>query len=149
MSGRPRLTDEQFAELVALPYESQHLEFKGARPRSDRLFFARIVRAALGMANLQDGGRIIIGVNEQGGVLNPVGLTVADLATWRYDDVAAGFAAYADPALDFELSVPEYQGKRFILLEIREFDELPVLCKTTYQGPLPGQAGNLGAPDAD
>jgi predicted HTH transcriptional regulator len=136
---RTTLTDEQFAELIGLPYESRRLEFKGAWPRTDRLFFARVVRAALGMANLQDGGRIIIGVDEQGGTFNPVGLSTADLATWRYDDVAAGFAAYADPALPFGHSTHNYQGKQFVMLEIYEFDELPVLCKTTYQGPLPGQ----------
>ncbi len=131
------LTDEQFAELVTLRYEPRGLEFKGARRRTDRLFFARVTRAALGMANLRDGGRIIIGVDEQEGVLNPAGLSAGDLATWRYDDVAAGFAAYADPALDFDLHVHEYQGRRFVVLEIHEFDELPVLCKLTYQEPPP------------
>ncbi len=91
------------------------------------------------MANLRDGGRIIIGVDEQGGVLNPAGLSADDLATWRYDDVAAGLGAYADPALDFDLNVHAYQGRQFVVLEVHEFDELPILCKMTYQEPPPGR----------
>lgn len=101
----------------------------------------------------------------KGGAPNPVGLTAADLATWRYGDVAAGFAAYADPALEFDLSVPEFQGRKFILIEIREFDEAPRSPQNDLPGAVAGatgytprrgvlcpwsrQAGNLGDPDAD
>lgn len=131
------LTDQQFAELVTLRYEIRGLEFKGAHPRTDRAFFAKVARACLGMANLRDGGRVIIGVDEQGGVLDPIGLSEADLATWRYDDVAAALSTFADPALDFDLSKHQYEGKQFVVLEIREFDELPVLCRRTYQTPPP------------
>ena len=134
-----RLTDRQFAELLAVSYEPRGLEFKGARPRTDRLFFARVVRACLGMANLRDGGRVIIGVDERGGVLDPVGLSDADLATWRYDDIAAGLATYADPMINFDIYVHEYQGRRFVELEVHEFDELPILCKTTYMERPPTQ----------
>jgi predicted HTH transcriptional regulator len=133
------LTDHQFAELLVLRYEPRGLEFKGARPRTDRLFFARVVRACLGMANLRDGGRVIIGVDERDGVLDPVGLSDADLASWRYDDVAAGLATYADPMVSFDVYVHEHQSKRFVVLEIHEFEELPVLCKTTYQERPPTQ----------
>ena len=133
------LTDQQFAELLVLSYEPRGLEFKGARPRTDRLFFARVVRACLGMANLRDGGRVIIGVDERGGVLDPVGLSDADLATWRYDDIAAGLATYADPMITFDIYVHEYQGRRFVELEVHEFDELPILCRTTYMERPPTQ----------
>ena len=133
------LTDQQFAELLTLRYEPRGLEFKGARPRTDRLFFARVVRACLGMANLRDGGRVIIGVDEQGGVLDPVGLSDADLATWRYDDIAAGLSTYADPMINFDVHIHEYQGRHFVELEVHEFEELPILCKTTYQERPPRQ----------
>jgi len=133
------LTDRQFAELLALGYEPRGLEFKGARPRTDRLFFARVVRACLGMANLRDGGRVIVGVDERGGVLDPVGLSDADLATWRYDDIAAGLATYADPMINFDVHIHEYQGRRFVELEVHEFDELPILCKSTYMERPPTQ----------
>ena len=72
-------------------------------------------------------------------MLTPAGLSDDDLATWRYDDVAAALASYADPALTFDLYTREYQGKRFVVIEVQEFDELPTLCKLTYQEPPPGR----------
>jgi hypothetical protein len=55
------------------------------------------------MANRRDGGVVIIGVDETGSGLIPVGLNTADLSTWQYDDVADSLAAYADPSVSFEL----------------------------------------------
>jgi hypothetical protein len=81
------------------------------------------------MANLPGGGVIIIGVNEQAGhVIDPVGLTDADLATWNFDDVAAGIAAAADPRITFDLEMVALEQRRFVVLTIHEFDDIPVIC---------------------
>ena len=68
------MTDEEFAQLLALSHEISGVEFKGPGARSDRRLFARVVRAALGMANRRDGGTVVIGVEDTGSSLNPVGL---------------------------------------------------------------------------
>lgn len=126
------MTDQEFAEVLALGYERRGTEFKGPGPRSAPLFFAKVVRAVLGMANQQDGGWVVIGVEDMAGVLKPVGLTESDVATWRYDDVAAGIAAYADPFVTIDLEIREHESKRFVLLKVREFEEIPVLCRKEY-----------------
>lgn len=126
------MTDQEFAEILALGYERRGTEFKGPGPRSAQPLFAKVVRAVLGMANQQDGGLVVIGVEDLGGVLRPIGLTGSDLATWRYDDVAAGIAAYADPFVSFELEVREHEDKQFAMLQVREFEEVPVLCRKEY-----------------
>src|SRR5688500_11792494 len=58
----PGMTDQEFAELLGLGYESRGVEFKPPGPRSDSYLLAAVARAALGMANLRDGGIIVIGV---------------------------------------------------------------------------------------
>lgn len=130
------MTDEEFAEELALGHETSGVEFKGPGPRSNRQLFAQVVRAVLGMANRRDGGRVIIGVEDNNGVLNPVGLIEHDLATWRYDHVADGIARYADPSVSFDLELKEYNGNQYVVLEIDEFADIPVLCKIDYQGIL-------------
>ena len=126
------MTDQEFAEILALGHEIQGVEFKGPGRSSIRQFMAVVVRAVLGMANRRDGGRVIIGVEEVDNELNPVGLNEADLATWNYDDVADRLAVYADPSVSFEREVKEYNGNQYVILYIEEFADIPVLCKRHY-----------------
>jgi predicted HTH transcriptional regulator len=130
------MTDEEFAELLALGYERRGVEFKGPGPRSAAMLFAKVVRAVLGMANHQDGGLVIIGVDDNAGVLTPSGMTVGDIGTWRYDDVAAGIGTYADPLVAFDMEAKTHEGRQFIVLDVHEFEEVPVICKKEYPGVL-------------
>ena len=126
------MTDQEFAEIIALGHEARGPKFKGPGARSDRRLFAQVVRAVLGMANRRDGGTVIIGVEDNGGVLGPVGLNENDLITWRYDDIADGIASYADPSVSFYREVKEYNGDQYVVLLVEEFVEIPVLCKRNY-----------------
>ena len=126
------MTDQEFAEILAVGHEIQGVEFKGPGRASIRQFMAVVVRAVLGMANRRNGGRVIIGVEENAGILTPVGLSVVDLVTWRFDDVAARISEFADPSVSFELGVKEYNGNQYVVLDIEEFPDIPVLCKRDY-----------------
>ena len=127
------MTDQEFAEILALGHEIRGVEFKGPGSSSRRQFMAVVVRAVLGMANRRDGGRVIVGVEDDAGILTPVGLSTADLATWRFDDVAVRISEYADPSVDFDLEVNEYNGTQYVILQVEEFSDIPVLCKRDYQ----------------
>lgn len=126
------MTDREFAELLALGHELRGVEFKGPGSRSNKNFFANVVRAALGMANRRDGGVVIIGVEDDAGVLKPVGVNHQDLDTWKYDHVSDGFSEYADPNISFELESRDCNGKKFVVLHVHEFEDIPVLCKKDY-----------------
>ena len=134
------MTDEEFSEILASGYERRSTEFKCGGPRSAQPLFAKVIRAVLGMANREDGGLVVIGVDDTGGVLSPTGVGSADLATWRYDDVAAGIAAYADPFVSFEMEIREDQGLKFVVLAVSEFEETPVLCRKDFADVLRGGA---------
>lgn len=126
------MNDSEFEELLALGYESRGVEYKPAGPRTDRFLFAKITRAALGMANRQDGGTIIIGIESVNNTTRPIGLSSGDLSTWSYDDVAASFAAYTDPSIAFNLEALSYKESQYVVLRIQEFEDIPVLCKQDY-----------------
>lgn len=130
------MTEEEFAAVLALGHELTGIEFKGAGPVSDRQLFAKVTKAVLGMANRRDGGRVVIGVEDNDGVLNPVGLSKSDQDTWKYDDVAAKLAEYADPSVSFELEHQQHNGNHYVVLHVREFEDIPVLCKKDYEGVL-------------
>ena len=126
------MTDEEFARIMGLSHELRGVEFKGPGPSSDRRLFAQVVKAVLGMANRRHGGRVIIGADDPVSALDSVGLNETDLATWNYDDVADRIAAHADPNVNFDLEVREYNGNKYVVLQVEEFADIPVLCKRAY-----------------
>jgi len=127
------MTNEQFEELLAREHEITGVEFKGPGSLKDKHFCTRVVKAVLGMVNRQDGGLVVIGVSETSGILNPVGLLEEDFVTWRFDDISTAISNYADPYVHFDLSTPTVKDKRFVVLQVHEFDYIPVLCKKKYE----------------
>lgn len=128
-----QLTPEEFAEYLSRGYEGRGYEFKGAIAREDAVFFAKVTRAALGMANYSGGGVVFIGVDEGANhELVPTGLTDEQFQSWNFDDVAAGFAPAADPRLSIDLEVIEHLDRRFVAIIVHEFEEVPVLCRRNY-----------------
>ena len=108
------------------------MEFKSPGPVSDGRLIAQVVKAMLGMCNRRDGGTVIIGVEENQGVLNQVGLSESEIAGWNYDAVADQVARYADPSISFALDVKEYEVSSYVVIEVEEFADIPVLCKRSY-----------------
>ena len=47
---------------------------------------------------------------------------------------------YADPNVNFDLEVREYNGNRYVVLQVDEFLDVPVLCKKAYGDVLRGGA---------
>ena len=130
------MTDQEFAQAIALGHELSGIEFKSPGPLSDSRLVAQVIKAVLGMANRRDGGSVIIGVTEQEGRPVPVGLGAADLSAWHYDALADRIARYADPGVRFELEIKAYNGSRYVVIEVAEFDDIPVLCRRAYNGVL-------------
>ncbi len=131
------MKSEELKELISFGREQLGVEFKGPGSRDDRKFFALIAKAMIGMANRRDGGKIIIGVCEDTNKkLIPDGLSKKQLATWKYDDIANSIDEYADPSLHFELSQPTFMDNQFVVIEVNEFEDIPILCKKTYDDTL-------------
>lgn len=130
------MIDEEFAQIMGLSHEIRGVEFKGPGHATDRRLFAQVVRAVLGMSNRRDGGRVVIGVEDLGDALRPIGLDDDQIATWNYDDVADRIATYADPSVSFDIEVREYNGRSYVVIYVEEFADVPVLCKRAYDDVL-------------
>jgi len=89
----------------------------------------KVVRAAIGMGNLRDGGHVIIGIEDKKPQAMLPGLSADDLASWTYDDVARKMAEYVDPPLRFDLDLRTLSsGAIVVVIEVFEFSDLPHLC---------------------
>jgi predicted HTH transcriptional regulator len=121
--------------LLSLAHETTYVECKRSGALGDRPFVAKVIRAVLGMSNRRDGGFVLIGVEETGGSLIASGMKDSDLRTWNYDDLADRLAVYADPYVSFSFDIKSNDSARFIVIVVKEFDEIPVLCKSQYDDP--------------
>ena len=133
------MTPDEIAWHLRRGEETQGVEFKAPCSCNDRdkAALVKIVRAALGMANRRDGGAVIVGVDEvgKGGnkALTPTGLSPEQLSTWDHDTVSGKLSAYADPFLAFTISTEAIDGANLVVLQVEEFEEVPVLCKKGYE----------------
>lgn len=130
------ITEAELREAIAFGKEQRGKEFKGPGKRTDKAFQVKIIRAVLGMVNKPGGGVVVIGVDDDGSTLHPTGLSSEELSTWSYDDFASNVSNYADPYVDFDLGVVLMDGKPFVAIEVKQFDELPVICKKGYTNVL-------------
>lgn len=49
-------------------------------------------------------------------------------------------AALADPPVVFDVQVRTYKKRQFVLVEVQEFEDVPIICRRTYpRSPGPGQ----------
>lgn len=126
------ITEQQLAEIIAFGREQRHVEFKGPGFRTDKQLLTKVIRAMIGMANRRDGGLVIIGVNEAEGRLNVVGLSERELATWKHDHLSDSVYAYSEPTVRFDTGHLTHASALLLVIEVHEFDDVPVLCKKSY-----------------
>ena len=113
--------------------EDRHREFKKGLPWDELKF--KITKASLSMANLQDGGSVIIGIEEdQHGRFELSGMEKETSETFKIDDIQSFVNEYADPPIEIRLDEIKNNDKYFIILSILEFEQQPVICKKDYQG---------------
>ncbi|WP_054248621.1 ATP-binding protein [Rhodococcus opacus] len=125
---------EQHIEDVG--HETRGIEFKGA-PKVDtdkKYYLAKIVRAALSMANLRDGGHVVLGIAESNGGLVIEGLSDDQVAQWTdFDTVSSAFSTYADPPMTFEISAVSLGGgAKVVVIQVDCFTDIPHLCAKGY-----------------
>jgi len=131
------MNKDQFLEIVATRREGRNLEFKRSMPWDTAEWMAKLMKSVLAFSNVRDGGRIIIGVEElDGGEFQFAGMNEEHFATYNQDDVDSEVARHADPYARLSLKKVMVDEKKFIVLEIEGFDEMPVICKRNGAGNL-------------
>lgn len=128
----PMISEDQLKEIIAFGREQHQVEFKGPGSRTDKQLLTKVIRAMIGMANRRDGGTVIIGINEVEGRLDVVGLNDGELATWKHDHLADSVYAYSDPTISFDTGQVAHGGATVLVIEVHQFDDVPILCKKSY-----------------
>jgi hypothetical protein len=121
---------DDLSDLIQWPREERNLEFKCSTSWTDAATKAKLTKSVLAMANLRDGGHIILGVERQtDDSYLPVGMQTDHVDSFVQDQLSAHFSEYADPYIEIWLIRHRLDGKIFCILRVNEFAELPVVCK--------------------
>lgn len=125
LGGTIKLMDtEAFEGLVEGATESASLDFKTACNWEVRA----IIKDVLAMSNIQDGGRIVFGIED--GTLRRVGLSRDQLESFDEETIQDQVAEYADPYVTLTVSkVSGRDGLKFVVISVSEFEETPTICR--------------------
>jgi predicted HTH transcriptional regulator len=123
------MSESDIQTIITYPNEERHLEFKQS-VKWDGEIRAKITKSIMAMANLRDGGWIVIGKEEQQDrSFKLTGMTQENFDSFDSDNVKAWVYGYTEPPVSFEVKREEYDNKRFILIKVKGFDDIPVICK--------------------
>lgn len=131
LPGHRGLQDRVHAALD-ICVESQSVDFKQSAPWST--LESKIIRTALAMANLRDGGIIIIGVSESGDRWERTGISDEDLTTYEVDHVIEGVHRFASPSVSVRLILVPYESRNFLTVQVFEFTDTPIVCRRDGPG---------------
>jgi schlafen family protein len=117
------------AELLQIKTETKHLEYKQGLhwERCTKDDKVEIIKDILSMANIQDGGRIIIGVRNND--YEPIGITDEDFHSFDQTKVNDFLHKYTDPPFTCQVYKHILGGKNFVAIDVPEFPEIPIICK--------------------
>ena len=115
---------ETLEQLLDGAEETDTLEFKAAIEWSKNTF----VKDILAMTNVIDGGRIIVGVEDE--TFERQGLTDEQIATFNIEIMKDQIAPYADPLVVFRCEIAsDRAGRRYAVIEVSPFERIPVVCR--------------------
>jgi len=130
--------DWRTSEILATPNESRSIEFKDSFPwpeTTDDLknnqAAQQVIATILAMSNLQDGGRIILGVS-----LDPIsrlhvseGMKKEHLVTYDHELIYTQARNFGNPEPRFETKLMVFSSKQFIVFRVSPTIVVPMLCR--------------------
>lgn len=108
--------------------ETPGVDFKGPATWSD--IKAKLLKTIMGMANIRDGGIIIVGLSEKSQQWEPVGISPELLSTYDPDEIHDSVNKFAAPGFQFEVATfSSDEAKVFLVIQVPEFHEIPIICR--------------------
>lgn len=123
------ISESQLRELLGLGCETKNLDFKESlnwdTATNDEK--CELVRDILAFMNTQDGGNVVVGVQDK--TLQLLGLAVGDFASFDTTRVNDFLQRYTDPPASCEVQKLILDGKSLVVIGIPEFNDVPIICK--------------------
>jgi hypothetical protein len=141
MSANPFSSDE-LARFIEAAGESANIDAKGSMEWDGGEASAGMTKDILALANIRDGGVIVIGKDEtEDGKFVLTGLTEPRASSFETTKVATWVNNHCSPPVSLVCHRQEYQGRIFVVVAVTEFPDVPVICTKQYE--LPGRPAKV------
>jgi len=119
---------ERIDTALKLCKEESSIDFKKANVWDELKDI--VIKTSLAMANLRDGGIIIVGVQENSGRWEITGLEQEQVETFDPDVILDQVNRYASPPISLDIVTHALgDGKILLVININEFDDKPIVCQ--------------------
>ncbi|MGI0042358.1 MAG: AlbA family DNA-binding domain-containing protein [Nitrososphaeraceae archaeon] len=113
--------------------ETRSIELKKSMSWQEKETQFKITKSIMAFSNIRDGGKIILGVNEdENGKFQPKGMTNNDFDSFRQDLLSDYVNTFVNPYANFKVNHVTNGTLNFVVIDVKEFDRSPVLCKKDY-----------------
>jgi predicted HTH transcriptional regulator len=129
-----RLSKDELIKIIDHEREERNIEYKPSMPweKTNKKRF-EVIKCILGMANIRDGGFIVFGVEQRDGRFIQSGMIPDHIMSFDQDKIDDVVKDFADPFVETHFTVVEYKSKEFVVIQVNEFDEIPVICKDNHK----------------
>lgn len=123
------LSEDDLRQILNFKTEGKNQDYKESlnwsKAGTDQK--VNLVKDVLAFANTQDGGRIVIGIRDSD--YEKVGLSKEDFESFDQTKINDFVEKYTDPKHRCQVYKKEYEGKRYVIIDVPEFSDTPVICK--------------------
>lgn len=144
-------TNDDWSEIVCCGLENQQIDFKSHQnwETIGRVGRAKFARHAMAMANTQ-GGYVVVGVGEdENGTPNDfTGMTEAEASSFDPSVVGQTINTFADPPVSIDIVRPVVAGKRYVVMVVYPFTDIPHVCCENCEHELHRGGFYIRTPDA-
>lgn len=129
LDGEGKMSEDILIQFITHGHEERNLEYKSDVSWKEPHIRSKLIKSILAMSNIPNGGAIVIGVEQVGEVFIPKGVSEANLNTFKQDDLSSKVSSYADPYVELTVTQVTFESQNYVVIQVNEFAELPVLCK--------------------
>lgn len=104
--------------------EERYLEYKGDVPWTDHHKQQEIIKTILAFSNLNDGGVLIIGLDNNG---TKIGLSDANYTTYDHDKINQYLSGKTNIPIECKVMKIEIEGKKYIIIQVSGSKEYPII----------------------
>lgn len=125
---------DELERILRTGSEGRAAEFKQTMSWAENATRAKVVKWALGTANLADGGVLAFGLQrtDPNPLYELVGMAQADYDSFNQDGVSTTVNTHATPHIDLSVAHLQIDDKRFVAILVRPFSDYPVICARDF-----------------